>query len=116
MTPMTARAASAETKADGASMVPFAITDRSFIPRERYFDKTFFELENEKLWPHVWQMACRLEEIPKVGDYAEYWVAHYSVIVVRTGADEVKAFQNQCRHRGTQLAQGCGTFRGSQIV
>jgi phenylpropionate dioxygenase-like ring-hydroxylating dioxygenase large terminal subunit len=98
------------------SQVPFAITDRCFIPRQRYFDRTFFELENEKLWPHVWQMACRLEEIPHVGDFVEYWVARYSVIVVRTGENEIKAYQNACRHRGTQLAVGCGTFQGGQIV
>ena len=60
--------------AASAAEVPFAIRDRAFIPRERYYDKTFFELENEKLWPHAWQMACRLEEIPRVGDYVEYWV------------------------------------------
>lgn len=94
----------------------FPITDRSFIPRERYYDKGFFELENEKLWPHVWQMACRLEEIPNVGDYVEYWVAKYSVLVVRTAENEIKAYQNACRHRATQLALGCGSFRGGQIV
>ena len=99
-----------------AAAVPFAIRDRGFIPRERYYDKPFFELENEKLWPHVWQMACRLEEIPRVGDYVEYSVAKYSVLVVRTGENEIKAYQNACRHRATQLAVGCGTFRGGQIV
>ncbi len=100
------------------SGVPFAITDRRFIPRERYYDRAFFELENEKLWPHVWQVACRLEEIPDVGDYVEYSVAGYSVFVVRTGkgTDDIKAYQNACRHRGTQLAVGCGNFRGGQIV
>ena len=98
------------------SSVPYAITDRAFISPKRYFDREFFELENEKLWPHVWQMACRLEEIPNVGDYVEYWVARYSVLVVRTSPTEIKAYQNSCRHRGMQLAQGCGTFRGGQIV
>ena len=109
---------SEETEANkvDTSGVPFALTDRSNIPRERYYDREFFDLENEKLWPHVWQMACRLEEVPNVGDYAEYWVSVYSVFVVRTSPTEVKAYQNQCRHRGTQLAQGCGTFRGGQIV
>lgn len=97
-------------------LVPYATTDRSHIAPQRYFDKAFFELENEKLWPHVWQMACRLEEIPDVGDYVEYWVACYSIIVVRTAPGQVKAYRNACRHRGTQLAQGCGTFRGGQIV
>ncbi|OHV43553.1 aromatic ring-hydroxylating dioxygenase subunit alpha [Pseudofrankia sp. BMG5.36] len=98
------------------SKVPFAITDRAFIPRERYYDKAFFDLENEKLWPHAWQMACRLEEIPGVGDYAEYSVGPYSVVVVRTSPTEIKAYQNACRHRATQLAVGCGSFRGGQIV
>jgi phenylpropionate dioxygenase-like ring-hydroxylating dioxygenase large terminal subunit len=98
------------------SSVPFAVADRAFLAPQRYFDRHFFDLENEKLWPHVWQMACRLEEIPKVGDYVEYWVASYSVIVVRTSPTEIKAYQNSCRHRGMQLAQGCGTFRGGQIV
>jgi phenylpropionate dioxygenase-like ring-hydroxylating dioxygenase large terminal subunit len=98
------------------SQVPFALTDRRFVPRERYFDRSFFELENEKFWPHVWQIACRLEEIPNVGDFVEYSVAGYSVLIVRTGPSEIKAYQNACRHRATQLAVGCGTFRGGQIV
>jgi len=100
------------------SKVPFPITDRRLIPRERYYDREFFELENEKFWPHVWQVACRLEEIPNVGDYVNYEVAGHSVLVVRTGTgtNEIKAYQNACRHRATQLAVGCGTFRGGQIV
>ena len=49
--------------------VPHRITDPELIPAERYYDPDFFELEKQKLWPHVWQMACRLEEIPNVGDY-----------------------------------------------
>jgi phenylpropionate dioxygenase-like ring-hydroxylating dioxygenase large terminal subunit len=101
---------------DDTSGVPFAITNRRLIPAQRYYDKDFFELEKRKLWPHVWQNACRLEEIPNVGDYVEYWVADQSVIVVRTSATEIKAYQNACRHRATQLAVGCGTFRGGQIV
>jgi phenylpropionate dioxygenase-like ring-hydroxylating dioxygenase large terminal subunit len=95
---------------------PFAVTDPLFIDRERYFDRGFFELEREKLWQHSWQMACRLEEIPDVGDYVEYTVGDQSVLVVRTGPDEIKAYMNACRHRATQLALGCGTFRGGQIA
>jgi phenylpropionate dioxygenase-like ring-hydroxylating dioxygenase large terminal subunit len=98
------------------SHVPFAITDDLFIPRQRYYDRAFFDLENENFWPHVWQVACRLEEIPSTGDFVEYTIAQYSVIVVRTGPNQIKAYQNACRHRATQLAVGCGTFRGGQIV
>ena len=36
------------------------------------------------VWPNVWQMACRLEEIPDVGDWVEYKILDKSVIVIRT--------------------------------
>ena len=96
--------------------VPWAVQSVDRVPKQRYYDPEFYALETELFWPRVWQMACRLEEIPKAGDYFEYWVAAYSVIVVRTSPTEIKAYQNSCRHRGMQLAQGCGTFRGGQIV
>jgi phenylpropionate dioxygenase-like ring-hydroxylating dioxygenase large terminal subunit len=91
---------------------PLAIRDWARIPAARYYDPDFFALEAEHLWPRVWQMACRLEEIPNVGDYAEYELLGRSVIVVRvadgTGAGSIKAYHNACRHRGMQLVQGRG--------
>ena len=83
--------------------MPFRVVDPEFIPAERCYDPTFFKLENEKLWPHVWQMACRLEEIPEVGDYTVYTILAHSVILIHT-KDGVKAFKNACRHRGVRLA------------
>src|SRR6516165_5763557 len=66
-----------------ASDVPFAMRDPLHVPRERYFDREFFELEKEYLWPRVWQMACRLEEIPSAGDFIEYEICDQSIILVR---------------------------------
>ena len=57
-----------ETIAAKLDTVPLRITDPEMIPAQRYYDPDFFELEKQNLWPHVWQMACRLEEIPEVGD------------------------------------------------
>ena len=96
-----------KTVEDALDKVPLRITDAEKIPSERYYDEAFFELEKQHLWPHVWQMACRLEEIPKVGDYTEYKILDRSVIVVRTPTG-VKAFHNACRHRGLKLANGPG--------
>ena len=47
--------------------IPFPMGDPYRIPPQRYFDRDFFELEKKHLWPRVWQMACRLEEIPDRG-------------------------------------------------
>jgi phenylpropionate dioxygenase-like ring-hydroxylating dioxygenase large terminal subunit len=73
------------------------------VRKERYYDPDFYDLECERLWPRVWQMACRLEEIPAVGDAVEYQILDQSVIVVRGNAGQVRAFQNACRHRGVKL-------------
>jgi len=95
--------------------VPFRVTNPELIPSQRYYDQAFFELENEKLWPHVWQMACRLEEIPEIGDYTEYTILARSVIIVRTKTG-VKAFHNACRHRGVRLATGPGNCKSAGFI
>lgn len=79
-----------------------------FIHQDRYLSKQFADLEREHLWTKVWQWACRLEEIPNVGDYVVYDVVDQSIIVVRTAKDEVKAFHNVCPHRGRRLLSGSG--------
>ena len=82
------------------------------IPAQRYFDEEFYQLECDHLWPHVWQMACRLEMIPNLGDWVEYSNLGKSVIVVRT-KDGVKAYHNHCRHRGVPIAGGKGSDHGN---
>jgi Rieske 2Fe-2S family protein len=89
--------------------VPFAVEIPDRIPKERYYDQGFFDLEAEHFWPRVWQMACRLEEIPEPNDFAEYQILDQSILVVRTADMGVTAFQNACRHRGVRLAGGHGS-------
>jgi phenylpropionate dioxygenase-like ring-hydroxylating dioxygenase large terminal subunit len=72
------------------------------IAFERYTSKAFFDLEMQKLWPKVWQYACREEHIPKVGDYFVYDIGRYSILVTRS-EQGIKAFHNSCMHRGTKL-------------
>ncbi len=88
-----------------AEAVPFKITQTDRIPAQRYYDEDFYQAEVENLWPHVWQMACRLEQIPELGDWVEYSNLGKSVIVVRTN-DGVKAYHNACRHRGVPINDG----------
>ncbi|MGE4649406.1 MAG: Rieske 2Fe-2S domain-containing protein, partial [Myxococcota bacterium] len=72
-----------------------------YVPRDRYFSRDYHDLEVERLWRRVWQMACREEEIPEVGDHVVYEVGDLSILVVRSEADRVRAFHNTCLHRGT---------------
>ncbi len=70
---------------------------------ERYFSREWHEREIEQVWRKTWQLACRLEHIPNVGDHVVYEIVRDSLIVIRTGPDEVRAYINSCLHRGTLL-------------
>ncbi len=89
--------------------VPSAMALPDRVPKERYFDPDFYQMEAELLWPRVWQMACRLEEIPGARDFVEYEILDQSIIVLRTDDLGVRAFQNACRHRGVKVVEGRGT-------
>ena len=78
---------------------------------ERYIGEDFFRREAEKMWPRVWQMVCRFEDLPNVGDYLVYELLDWSVLVVRSDADTVQAYYNSCLHRGRQLATEDGSGR-----
>src|ERR1019366_4290130 len=78
-----------------ALSVPYAIERSDRIPSKRYYDPDFYAMECELLWPHVWQMACRLAEIPNPGDYVEYEILDKSIIVVRVDQTTVRAISQR---------------------
>jgi phenylpropionate dioxygenase-like ring-hydroxylating dioxygenase large terminal subunit len=91
------------------------IGEGNTIPRVRYTGQDFAQLEFERLWPRVWQAACREEEIAEVGEYCEYLIGDQSILVVRTEPEVVSAFHNTCLHRGTRLAVGTGRFEDGRV-
>lgn len=76
--------------------------------QEPFLSKEYARAEGDKLWSKVWQHACRVEEIPNVGDYVTYDIQNDSIIVVRSAPDKIKAFHNVCSHRNRRLTKGCG--------
>lgn len=84
------------------------------VPKDVYFSAEVAELEKKHLWPRVWQVVCRQEELASVGAFVTYDILDESVIVVRTAEDRLQAFHNVCRHRGRRLLQGRG--QAQQII
>lgn len=82
-----------------------------FVPKEPYVDPRYVALEKERLWPKVWQVVCRLEELPNPGDYVTYEVADESIVVVRVDDQTLRAYYNVCQHRGRRLTEGCGNAK-----
>jgi phenylpropionate dioxygenase-like ring-hydroxylating dioxygenase large terminal subunit len=91
---------------------PYLLIDKSEwqgdepIDVDRYISRHAHELEKEKIWKKVWQMACREEEIPAVGDALVYDITDISILVVRVARDQIKAYYNVCLHQGRQLRDG----------
>ena len=92
----------------------------TMVKASAYHSREFHDLEVERLWKRVWQMACHEDDIPNVGDSYVYDIASLSFIVVRTGEEEFRAFPNACLHRGRALLheseQGLREFRCTWTV
>lgn len=81
------------------------------VDTDRFYSREFQKLEDERMWSRVWQVACREEQIPNVGDYVLYEIAGKSLIIVRSKADEIRAYFNACLHRGRTLCERDGNAR-----
>jgi phenylpropionate dioxygenase-like ring-hydroxylating dioxygenase large terminal subunit len=91
------------------------VRDDGFVPKERYTSSEFLDLEMQRLWSRVWQVACREEELAQVGDFIEYMIGDQSILVVRSAPDRITASYNACLHRGTRLGEGRGHFDDGTI-
>jgi phenylpropionate dioxygenase-like ring-hydroxylating dioxygenase large terminal subunit len=60
------------------------------------------------MWPRVWVVACSVDHVADPGDYFEYRIGQYSVLLVRGDDGSLRAFQNVCRHRGNVICEGAG--------
>jgi Rieske 2Fe-2S family protein len=65
----------------------------------------FYELEREAIYKRAWLNVGRVEQLPRVGSYftKEIAVLPASIVLVRDGDGEIRAFHNICRHRGNKL-------------
>ncbi len=84
---------------------PMQGDDALRVPVRRYTDPEYHRLEVEKVWKKVWQMACREEDIPVVGDHVNYEIAGIDILVTRSAPDRIQAFRNICLHRGRVLKE-----------
>jgi len=78
------------------------------LEASRYTSADFFRLENEKMWPRVWQFVAREEEIPDPGDVVVYENVGKSFLVTRQKDGSVRTFYNYCLHRGRKLRTASG--------
>lgn len=79
------------------------------LPPHCYTEQSFFDREVRTIFMTHWNFVGRADMLKKPGDYIAFDFVGIPVILVRGRDNQVRAFYNICRHRGTPLATGEGT-------
>jgi glycine betaine catabolism A len=76
-----------------------------------YTSPEIHEQDLDRIFGRHWIFCAAEAELPDPGDYVTIDVGANSVIIVRDDDENVRAFRNVCRHRGSRLLQeSCGSI------
>lgn len=81
------------------------IPEEGIIPAYILGDESVYNLEHEKVFLKTWVFVGHESEIPNKNDFITRELSGYSIIITRTGDDEINAFYNMCTHRGMKLCR-----------
>ena len=73
------------------------------LPNEAFTDPEFLALEQRRLFRRTWMCAGFVHEVPDPGDILPTRVGGVPIVLIRGADGTIRAFQNVCRHRGTEL-------------
>ena len=81
----------------------------SLLPARTYHDPAVFDWEQDNIMRRDWVLVARVEDIAEPGAFLVREVLDESVLLVRGRDDQIRAFYNVCRHRGTAVEErDCG--------
>jgi phenylpropionate dioxygenase-like ring-hydroxylating dioxygenase large terminal subunit len=86
------------------------------LPAWWYTDERVAAIERDLIFRRTWQVAGLSESLTEPGSYMTAQVADVPVLVVRQQDGSLKGFVNVCRHRGHEVAQGCGVAQVLQCA
>jgi phenylpropionate dioxygenase-like ring-hydroxylating dioxygenase large terminal subunit len=85
------------------------------LARDYFVSPEIFATERERIFFRQWLLVGHVSQLEAPGSYFLFELDAESVIVLRDGAGEVRAFHNHCRHRGSRLCQAHSGQFGATI-
>ncbi len=93
---------------------PERVAGAMTLPARYYTDPALFERELQRIHYRSWLFAGRVDELPEAGSFVVRRFGRAEILIVRGEDGRVRAFHNNCRHRGTLLcAEDSGHLQGS---
>lgn len=74
----------------------------------RFTDQRRFDVEKQRLFLERPQLIALSADLPGPNSYYATEIAGRPILLTRDKSGQAHAFFNACRHRGVQLAEGCG--------
>ena len=82
------------------------------LPRHFYTSQTVYEHDIKAYWNNSWIWVGHVSQIPEPGNFFLFDYGQESVIIARDRENNVGAFMNVCRHRGSRVCvEKSGTTR-----
>lgn len=79
--------------------------ETGLIPPAIYTDEGIYQQELKQIFGRSWLFLAHESQLPKRGSFVQTYMGEDPVLVVRQKDGSVKAFLNQCRHRGMRLCR-----------
>jgi Rieske 2Fe-2S family protein len=87
-----------------------ALSTARHLPGWMYTSEEIYALEIERIFMKSWLCVGRVEEYENPGDYHAMRIAGEPVLICRNQNGKLNAFNNVCKHRGVEVAQGQGNI------
>lgn len=88
---------------------------RHGLPAAAYRDESYWQAEQQKLFPASWTFVGFAHELASPGDARPFQLAGRPLVALRDSAGALRVFHNVCRHRCMKLVKETGNL-GKTIV
>jgi glycine betaine catabolism A len=78
---------------------------RETLPGVAYHSDETWAVDKERVFYRNWVYVGRAERVARAGDWLRVEIADESILVVRGKDEQLRAFYNVCRHRGSRICE-----------